>query len=88
MKRLYVLLGSLTIFVAALLIISSKVYANDSQFDAMIQETHVHRAQMEAQLGIDQSKDTYPHATCYYDDKEAHYEQVLIRSDEIDVGIR
>ena len=79
----------LTILVVTLLVLGPHAYADDAgQFNQMIQAVHAHRAQMEAQLGLDPQADTYPHATSYYDDKVAHYEQVLIMSDFIDKGIR
>jgi len=89
MKKQYSWFSSLIVFVVALLILGSYAYADDAgQFNGWIQSIRSHRAQMEAQLGIDPSTDPYPEPTSYYDDKEAHYEQVLIMSDFIDKGIR
>jgi hypothetical protein len=89
MKKQCSRFSRLAVFVVTLLLFGSRAYADDtSQFNHFIQLIHTHRAQMEAQLGLDPQADPYPQATSYYDDKEAHYEQVLIMSDFIDKGIR
>ncbi len=89
MKQHYLLLSSLAIFVAALLVLGSHAYADDtSQFNDQIQVIHAHRAQMESQLGLDPQADAwYPHATSYYDDLVDHYEHDQLMRDVIDEGI-
>jgi hypothetical protein len=89
MIKQYLLFRSLTIFVAALLVLGSYAYADTtSQFNHMIKSIHAHRVQMELKLGLSPQWNTYPHATSYYDDLGDHYEQVLLMSDFIDKGIR
>lgn len=89
MIKQYSMLCSLTILVVALLVLNFPAYADDtSQFNLMIQDMHAHRAQVEAQLGLDPQWYRLPRATSYYDDKVAHYELVQLMSDEIDKGIR
>jgi len=68
---------------ALVLVIGSKAYANDNS--QLVRSLHAQRAQIEAQLGIDQKYDTYPHATCYYDDLEHHYELEQLTRDLMDV---
>ncbi len=90
MKQHYLLLSSLAIFVAALLVLGSHAYADDTgQFNDQIQVIHAHRAQMESQLGLDPQADTYtyPHATSYYDDLVDHYEHDQLTRDVIDKGL-
>ena len=75
--------------ISTLFFISPKAYADDAaQFDRQIQAWHASRAKVETQLGLDPQFVRIPEPTCYYDDLEAHYEQVLIMSDFIDQGIR
>jgi hypothetical protein len=89
MKRHYSLMSSFAILAVLALVIGPRAYAQDAgQFDQLIQETHNHRAQIAAQLGLNLQADTFQHATSYYDDLVDHYEQVLIMSDFIDKGIR
>jgi len=74
--------------ILVVLLLGSTVYADEtSQFNPMIQQMHAHRAQVEAQLGLDPQYYRLPRATSYYDDLVDHYEQVLIMSDFIDKGI-
>ena len=71
-----------------MLVLGSFAHADDAkQFDVMIQNIHAHRAQMEAQLGLDPDWYRLPRATSYYDDKVAHYELAQLMSDQIDAGI-
>jgi len=89
MKKHYSVIGGFAIFAVMVLFGGPQAYAQDAnQFNQLVQEVHMNRAQLEAQLGLDPNADIYPHATCYYDDLEDHYEQVLIMSDFIDKGIR
>ena len=63
-------------------------FVEDSrQFDQSVQVVRAHRAQMETHLGLDPNADPFPQATCYYDDKVDHIEQVLLTFDTIDRGI-
>ena len=88
MKRQYSWLGTLMMVVITVVFLSSHAKADDSsQFDQMIEDLHSDRARIEAQLGIDPNKDTFPHATCYYDDLEDHYEHDQMMREEIDKGI-
>lgn len=85
MKIQYLWLGGLTALVFAILVLGPQAYADD--VSPLIQSIRAHRAQMEAQLGIDPKLDTYPRPTCYYDDLVDHYETVQLVRDDIDRGL-
>ena len=85
MKTHYFGRSCLTVFVVTLLVLGSKVYADD--VNPLIQGVRAHRAQIESQLGIDPTLDTYPRATSYYDDLEDHYEHAQLVRDDIDQGL-
>jgi len=92
MKKQYFWLSSLTIFVAALLVLGPHAYADDtSHFNAQIQavpSVDQLESQFESQLTTRQETYGRPKATSYYDDLVDHYEQDQIMSDFIDKGIR
>jgi len=75
--------------VMGLLFMASFSYANEPlAFYGQFQYLHISRSQIEMKLAISQEFDTYPHATCYYDDLEDHYEQDQMMRDSIDDAIR
>ena len=81
MKKYYVV--GLPVFVIAVLVLGSQVhaYSDIDLVDKQIEAIQDHRTQMELKLGLDPWAGSYPHATSYYDDKEAHYEQDQIMAD-------
>jgi hypothetical protein len=86
MKKRYLRVSCFSILGAVLMLFGSQVYAGDAQFDELIQSTHVHRAQMEAQLGLVPQVVSW-RAVSYYDDLEDHYELSQFTRDAIE-GIR
>jgi len=78
----------LTVVTVIFLVLGTRANAQeDNQFSQLIRGMHADRARVEWQLGLDPNVDPFPQATSYYDDKEDHYEQVQIASDQIAQGI-
>jgi len=75
-----------------LVFLSMPAYAHAAGFQYTAMDGYIDSVQADAQrvatmTGIEW-KDTYPHATCYYDDLEDHYAQEQLMSDAISEGIR
>jgi hypothetical protein len=74
------------ILTIAFLSLGFYVYADDSvQFSRFIQSIQAHRVKMEAQYGLNPNTSAFPHATCYYDDLEDHYEHEYLMLDQLTV---
>lgn len=75
------------LFILAFLVMPVCAHAQYTTIDRYIESVDLDAKRVEAMTGSE-FKDTYPHASCYYDDLVVHYEDDEQMRDAISEGIR